>query len=139
MKRFPKGSKTKIHLATEKYLEAFPDSSFDFIVSLHVIHHIQPQSVALKAIEEMCRIARKGVLILDLEKMSFGATIYRWFDLIVGVSKTLAEDGEKSQRRAYKFSEMQPAMEKIAKKYGFHLKAKKHIIMPYWVFILTKV
>jgi ubiquinone/menaquinone biosynthesis C-methylase UbiE len=88
-------------LATPEHLSVFPDNSFDYVVSLHVIHHIQPIETAVRAINEMLRVARKGIYLVDFHRKFGTVGLFKVWNKFFGLSTDLSEDGIKSMKRAY--------------------------------------
>lgn len=63
-------------IATDKLIDGdalalpFADNSFDFVIETGVLHHIPTPR---RAVEEMVRVARKGVMISDSNKLGQGS------------------------------------------------------------------
>jgi len=125
-------TKPKIHVATKDHLKIYPDKSFDFVISLHVIHHIQPFSAAVSAIEEMLRISRKGIFIVDLENKFLAIPFAKFWNRISGVTPELSEDGIKSLKRSYSPIELKDALIDSLPKNSYHLSIKRMLFVPYW-------
>ena len=53
---------------------AFRDDSFDFVIETGVLHHVK---TPIAAVEEMTRVARKGILISDSNNIGQGAAAAR--------------------------------------------------------------
>ncbi len=105
LKRFS-NPKPEIHLATPTHLKVFADQKFDFVISLHVIHHIQPFEQAISAIEEMHRISKKAVFVVDIEPRPFAVLLTRVLTRLMGVSDDLRADGVKSVQRSYRSGDL---------------------------------
>ena len=76
------------------------DRSVDFVVSSTFIHHLE-QDQALRALAEMRRVARRGVIVVDLRR---GAMAFRLVWLLTHLTsrnRITRHDGPLSVRRAY--------------------------------------
>lgn len=124
--------------ASENYLKDYADNSFDVTLSLHVLHHIQPKEIALDALEQMLRVSRKAVVVMDFEKTQKFLFRFYLLNFILRFSKELNEDGLKSMQRAYSLKELSPHLNYLCAKYGFELKIKKFLIHPYWFLCAVK-
>jgi len=63
---------------------AFPDSSFDLVCELGVLHHIpQPR----RAVAEMLRVARKAVFFSDSNRFGQGVALTRYFKLMLWATR----------------------------------------------------
>lgn len=127
------------HVATEQHLAVFSNQSFDYVVSMQVLHHIRPLATAVSALDNMLRIAKHGVLILDFERQSWFLPLFKLMHRLYGVSPELASDGIKSMRRAYPRAQLQPRIEELAMKHGFRTEIKPIAAMPYSVIVATRL
>lgn len=82
----------------------FPDRSFDVVYSSTFIHHLSPD-VAVQALREALRVARRRVVVVDLVRSRLGwlgvSTVGRLF-----FGRLSRYDGPVSFRRAYTPSEL---------------------------------
>lgn len=132
---FPATLKLK---ASENYLKDYADNSFDVTLSLHVLHHIQPKEIAMDALEQMFRVSRKAVVIMDFQKTQKFLFRFTLLNFILGFSSELISDGVKSMQRAYTLEELTPHLNYLCDKYGFELKTKKFLLHPYWFICAVK-
>lgn len=132
LKRFEGGDLPRTHVATGEHLAAFPDRTFDFVISLHVIHHIQPFDVAVDALVEMLRIARRGVFVIDLENKPGAVPFTRVWNRLTGVSRALSSDGVKSIRRAHDPRRLRDALCDEPGTGDYRVELKRYPIVPYW-------
>jgi len=58
----PPGRGTAIYVAANAEQLGFADRSFDFVVSLDLMEHL-PVAARQRALTEMCRVARRGVIV----------------------------------------------------------------------------
>jgi len=124
-------NKPKVHIATDKHLKVYPDNAFDFIISLHVIHHIQPIDVAASAIEEMLRVSKFGIFIIDLENKFLSVPFARFWNKITGVSSELSEDGIKSILRSYNPTSLISSLRPNTIQ-EYEITTKRFFFVPYW-------
>jgi SAM-dependent methyltransferase len=132
VRQFADDAKPTPHLATDRHLEVFPDKAFDYVVSLHVIHHIRPFERAAHAMAQMLRIARRGVFVVDFEPKPWAVPFARMWNRLFGVSPDLSKDGIRSLRRAYPLGELVPALCRAEPAGDYHLDAKCYSFVPYW-------
>ena len=59
----------------------FEDKAFDFVIETAVLHHVPDPA---RAVREMVRVARKGVLISDSNKFGQGRLPVRWAKQAIG-------------------------------------------------------
>ena len=127
------GADVGIHIASETYLRALPMKQFDFVISLHVIHHIQPLAAALEALDQMIAVAKQGVYVVDLESRRFGVVFTWLWNTIFGVSKDLNHDGVLSMKRAYKAAAIDAHLRKFQAANSFAFTVTRLRFFPYWV------
>ncbi|MCB0369120.1 MAG: methyltransferase domain-containing protein [Bdellovibrionales bacterium] len=130
------GVENSIFLATDEQLKKIPSESFDYVLSLHVIHHIRPEEEAVAAIQEMRRIARRGVFIMDFHRKFGSITFFKIWNLFFGISEDLNSDGIKSMKRAYNPYELIAKINKEDSKFPFHVKGS--LLEPYWYIYCDK-
>jgi ubiquinone/menaquinone biosynthesis C-methylase UbiE len=131
--KFDSQAPPQIHVATPEHLAVYPDDAFDYVVSLHVLHHIQPFATAVSAVEQMLRVARRGVLIIDLENKPGAITFARVWNRLTGVSSALSADGIKSLRRAHDPRRLLDALREAGRREGMRLDMKRYPpLVPYW-------
>ena len=119
-------------LATPEHLSVFPDNSFDYVVSLHVIHHIQPIETAVAAINEMLRVSRKGIYLVDFHRKFGTVGLFKVWNKFFGLSTDLSEDGIKSMKRAHDPKVLAKLMleQPYYNKFEFEMLTKT--MAPYW-------
>jgi len=133
LEKFDPAAPPQIHVATPEHLAVYPDDAFDYVISLHVLHHIQPFATAVSAVEQMLRVARRGVLIIDLENKPGAIPFARIWNRVTGVSSALSADGIKSLRRAHDPRQLLNALRGGAeRREGLRLELKRYFLAPYW-------
>ncbi len=133
LKRFEGGGDLpRTHLASPEHLAVFPDRAFDYVISLHVVHHIQPFDVAVGALAEMLRIARRGVFVIDLENKPGAVPFTRIWNRLMGVSRALSSDGVKSIRRAHDPRRLRDALSERDGAKDYRVELKRYPVVPYW-------
>lgn len=130
-----KGIHAQVKVATDKQLSVFNNDEFDFVISLHVIHHIRPISNAVDAINQMLRVASKGVLISDFHRKPGSVALFKLWNQFFGVSKDLSEDGIKSMQRAYDPMELSNLIQNMSYAQKLPGQFKTSIVNPYWEFV----
>lgn len=127
-----------IHIASDDYLKVFPDKAFDYVVSLHVLHHIRPAGSAVEAMAHMHRIARRGVLVMDFEKKPWAVPFARVWNRLRGVSPDLSQDGIKSLQRAYEPRHLLRALDSGSALQDFDVTLRRLFFVPYWFLRSTR-
>jgi ubiquinone/menaquinone biosynthesis C-methylase UbiE len=132
LKQFDEDARPVTHVATDTHLEVFPDQAFDYVISLHVIHHIRPFETAVSALEQMLRIARRGVFVIDFENKPWAVPFAQVWNRLFRVSPMLSSDGIKSLKRAYAPGEVIRALSESELARDFRLDMKRYPFVPYW-------
>lgn len=120
------------HVATQEHLKVYPDQAFDFVISLHVIHHIQPVDIAISALEEMLRITKLGIFVVDLENKFLAVPFAKAWNSITGVSPQLSEDGIKSLKRSHSPRALETGLLRSDYSNAFNIELKRDFFIPYW-------
>lgn len=132
------GVRATKHVATENYLQDYADNSFDYVISLHVIHHIRPVSEASKALKEMMRVAKKGVYVLDFHRKWGSVTLFKLWNSLFGINQDLSDDGVKSMQRAYSPEELERLFFQTDSSLENQFQFVTHFLKPYWEFKFVK-
>lgn len=90
------------------------------------------------ALEQMFRVSRKAVVVMDFEKTQKFLFRFTLLNFILGFSREINADGLKSMQRAYSLVELTPHLKYLCDKYGFELKTKKFLLHPYWFICAIK-
>lgn len=138
-RQFDRENQPVTHIATEDYLKAFPDNAFDYVISLHVLHHIRPFESAVEALEQMHRIARRGVLVMDFENKPWAVPFARVWNRWGGVSPELSRDGIKSLQRAYEPRQLLRTVNSSAIRRSYEVKLRRLFFVPYWLLRSTRM
>lgn len=96
-----RGISAHVHVAGDQHLAQFGNGEFDFIYSMHVLHHIQPYEQLKTAMHEATRVANRGVFMVDFDRRFYGVTMARLWNRAHRIDKRIAKDGVISLRRAY--------------------------------------
>jgi len=96
-----RGISVHVHVAGDQHLAQFENGEFDFIYSMHVLHHIQPYERLKSAMHEAVRVARRGIFMVDFDRRFYGVTMARLWNRAHHIDKRIAKDGVISLRRAY--------------------------------------
>ena len=83
----------------------FADDSFDFVISSLFTHHLTEQEI-VASLEEMSRVSRKGIFVIDLHRHPIAYLSYKLFCVGFRISKLVREDGSLSVLRGFKSHEM---------------------------------
>jgi SAM-dependent methyltransferase len=132
LKKFSRDAAPQVHVATPDHLAVYPERSYDYIVSLHVIHHIQPFAVAVDALAQMLRVARRGIFIIDLENKPGAVPFARVWNRLHGVSADLSSDGIKSLYRSHDPRRLLAALRETDVACQYRIELKRYFFVPYW-------
>lgn len=138
VRQFDGEDRPTVHVATADYLKVFPDKAYDYVVSLHVLHHIRPLASAVEALEQMHRIARRGVLVMDFENKPWAVPFARVWNRFGGVSPELSQDGIKSLQRAYEPRHLLRTLNAGVALQDFEVTLQRLFFVPYWFLRSTR-
>lgn len=82
----------------------FADSSFDYVISSLVFHHLSNET-AVEVLKEMARVSRLRVFVIDLRRSPLAYFAYRLVGSVL-FQKLTREDGSLSIKRAFTDSEL---------------------------------
>lgn len=84
----------------------FPDDSFDVVVSTLFLHHLSDDALAL-AVAEMLRVARHGVVAVDLARHPLAYRFLAWSHPLFRWNWITRVDGPRSVQAAFTQAELQ--------------------------------
>jgi len=90
----------------------FADNSIDYVFCTLFLHHLI-DSAAVSLIQEMRRVARRKLLVIDLERSAFSYILFRLLGKVL-LQQFTRDDGSLSIKRAFTLDEMQ----KLAQRSG---------------------
>lgn len=90
----------------------FADQSFDYAFCTLLLHHLN-EDAAMKLLQEMQRVARKRIFVIDLERRASSYYIYRLLGRVL-LQRFTFDDGSLSIRRSFTRQEMLDLGEKAA-------------------------
>ena len=82
----------------------FADSSVDIVVCSLLMHHLRDEA-AIKLLQEMDRVARRQIVVIDLHRHQAAHFLYRIFGRLV-LQKFSLDDGSLSIRRSFRPGEL---------------------------------
>ena len=109
----------------------FADDAFDFAICSLFTHHLTDEQI-LQLLPEMSRIARRGIVVIDLERSPMAWFLYNLFCFAYRISPLVREDGLLSIRKGFRVEEFAG----LAKTLGF-TRAKALRSSPYRVVLST--
>lgn len=83
----------------------FADRSFDYSICSLFTHHL-PDSAIAPVLAEMSRVARRGILVIDLERSVRAWFLYQVFCLAYRISPLVRQDGSLSIRKGFTCEEL---------------------------------
>lgn len=83
----------------------FADDSFDYAFCSLFTHHLTDDQIPV-AIAEMSRVARRGIVVIDLERSATAWLLYQLFCLVYRISPLVRQDGSLSIRKGFTCEEM---------------------------------
>ena len=92
--------------AADVFSLPFPERSVDWVVSTLLVHHFSPEE-NVRLLRELARVARRGVLLLDLQRHRLPLLFISLAGRMAFKSRVSVEDGTASIRQAYTREEAQ--------------------------------
>ncbi|REJ76001.1 MAG: methyltransferase domain-containing protein [Acidobacteria bacterium] len=83
----------------------FPDKTFDFVISSLFVHHLTDRQIVV-ALQEMSRVARGTVVLIDLHRLPVALLAYKAFCSAFKISQLVRQDGSLSILRGFKSNEL---------------------------------
>jgi ubiquinone/menaquinone biosynthesis C-methylase UbiE len=83
----------------------FADGEFDYAISSLFFHHLTDEQIP-QALQEMRRVTRLGVFVIDLHRHAAAYRLYRLFCRIFFISPLVREDGSLSVLRGFRPEEL---------------------------------
>jgi SAM-dependent methyltransferase len=83
----------------------FEDDTFDFAISSLFFHHLLDEQIHL-ALAEMARVARRGVIIIDLHRHAAAYYLYKLVCFVFRISPLVLQDGSLSILKGFRPEEM---------------------------------
>jgi ubiquinone/menaquinone biosynthesis C-methylase UbiE len=83
----------------------FADDAFDYSVCSLFTHHLTDRQIPA-VMSEMARVARRGVVVIDLERSAIAWLLYQLFCLAYRISPLVRQDGSLSIRKGFKPGEL---------------------------------
>lgn len=83
----------------------FTDLSFDYAICSLFTHHL-PDTAIAPVLAEMSRVARRGILVIDLERSARAWFLYQIFCLAFRISPLVRQDGSLSIRKGFTCEEI---------------------------------
>ncbi len=100
----------------------FRDGSFDYVFCSLFLHHFTDERV-VELLREFGRVARRKVLVIDLERHPAPYYFLAWSGGVLGWDKVTVDDGKISVEAAFRTREL----EELARRAGFaEVRAKTH-------------
>ena len=88
----------------------FGDGAFDYALCSLFTHHLSDGQIPL-VLREMSRVARRGIVVIDLERSVKAWFLYQLFCLAFRISPLVRQDGSLSIRKGFTADEMQQLAE----------------------------
>ena len=84
----------------------FCDNSFEYVISSLFFHHLGDEQI-VHALKEMDRVARRGIVVIDLHRHRAAYALFQIFCVAFRISPLVREDGSLSILRSFKPSELE--------------------------------
>lgn len=84
----------------------FADESFDYVMCSLFTHHFRDDEV-IRVLREMMRVARRGVVVIDLHRHQIAYLLYITLGRLILHNRLTREDGALSIRRGFRPQELQ--------------------------------
>lgn len=79
----------------------FADGSFDYAISSLFFHHLTDEQIPV-VLDEMSRVARRGVFVIDLHRHAAAFALYKLFCFAFRISPLVTHDGSLSIRKGFR-------------------------------------
>ncbi len=83
----------------------FADNSFDYAICSLFTHHLTDEQIPI-ALREMSRVARRGIVVIELDRSVTAWFLYQLFCLAYRISPLVRQDGSLSIRKGFTCREM---------------------------------
>lgn len=83
----------------------FADDIFDYAISSLFFHHLTDDQIVV-VLREMSRVARRGVVVVDLHRDAVAYVGYKLFCFVFRISELVRHDGSLSIRKGFKPAEL---------------------------------
>lgn len=83
----------------------FADDSFDYAISSLFFHHLADEQIVV-ALQEMSRVARRGVVVIDLHRDPVAYVGYKLFCFVFRISELVRHDGSLSIKKGFVAAEL---------------------------------
>ncbi len=93
----------------------FADGAFDYAISSLFFHHLSDEQIPI-VLKEMSRVARRGIVVIDLERSPKAWFLYQLFCLVFRISPLVRQDGSLSIRKGFKVEEFEKLSEELDRK-----------------------
>ena len=84
----------------------FEDRAFDYSICSLFTHHLSDEQIP-NVLREMSRVARRGVVVIDLERSGMAWFLYNLFCFAYRISPLVREDGLLSIRKGFRVNEFE--------------------------------
>ncbi len=84
----------------------FADKAFDYSICSLFTHHLADEQIPF-VLKEMSRVARCGIIVIDLERSVTAWLLYQLFCLVYRMSPLVRQDGSLSIRKGFRPEEFQ--------------------------------
>jgi len=78
----------------------FADNSFDYAISSLFFHHLTDEQIII-ALREMSRVARRGIIVIDLNRDPIAYIGYKIFCVVFRISQLVRHDGSLSIKKGF--------------------------------------
>lgn len=89
----------------------FDDNAFDYAICSLFTHHFTDENIA-RILPEMARVARRKIIVIDLERRRMAYELYKIFCAAFRISRLVREDGSLSILRSFTPEELKVLGEK---------------------------
>ncbi|MEO7674842.1 MAG: methyltransferase domain-containing protein [Pyrinomonadaceae bacterium] len=90
----------------------FADGAFDYAICSLFTHHLSDEQIR-RMIPEMSRIARRGIVVIDLERSPTAWLLYQLFCIVCRISPLVRQDGSLSIKKGFRVEEFERFAEEL--------------------------
>jgi ubiquinone/menaquinone biosynthesis C-methylase UbiE len=119
---------SRIHpLCADAFHAPLPDGKFDFVTCCHFLHHLTEEDAA-RLLASMARLARRSVIVSDLERQALPYYFFLLFGRLITRSYVSRIDGRNSIAQSFRKPELESIAHaaglseyKVERRWPFHL------------------
>jgi len=99
--RWSKGFSEIVSIQGDAFQLPFADDAFDYAISSLFFHHLTDEQIPV-VLKEMSRVARQGIVVIDLHRHPMAYALYKLFCVAFRISPLVRHDGSLSILKGFR-------------------------------------